>query len=271
MAFVEINGRRLHYLDEGQGPPVLFGHSFLWDREMWRPQIDALKPCFRCIVPDLWGHGESDNLTAAPDGITSIADDHWQLMQSLGIDEFSIVGLSIGGMWGLELALAYPAAVRRLVVMDSYLGAEPPETQRRYLGMLSSIRAGGCILDAIADAVVPLIFSPYTIAAGSPMVASFHRHLVEMPSERIPTIAAVGETIFTRPDRLDALAHLTQPVFVMVGADDASRPPPESREMANAIPRAELRIILRAGHVANLEAPDLVSRELHRFLSGIHA
>lgn len=62
---MEIAGRQMAYLDEGQGPVVLFGHSYLWDSAMWAPQVEALKGQYRCIVPELWGHGDSD---ALPEG-----------------------------------------------------------------------------------------------------------------------------------------------------------------------------------------------------------
>ena len=246
---------------------MLMGHSYLWDAEMWRPQIDVLKNSFRCIVPDLWGHGSSGPLTEST-AIADLADDYWQLMQALGIDRFAVVGLSVGGMWGTELALAHPNAVTSLAMLGTYLGPEPAATQQRYLGMLGSIRAGGQIIAAIADVVLPLFFSPATLAGDSPLPARFRRHLIDMPPEQIPSIVALGETIFTRADRLAALAELQMPVFVMVGADDKSRPPAESREMAGIIPDSQLRIILRAGHVANLEEPELISRELYRFLRG---
>ena len=58
--FIEIDGARMSYIDQGQGFPVLLGHSYLWDAEMWQPQIDALSQHFRVIVPELWGHGRSD-------------------------------------------------------------------------------------------------------------------------------------------------------------------------------------------------------------------
>ena len=51
--FMEVAGRRMAYLDEGQGPVLLLGHSYLWDSAMWAPQVEALKGQYRCIVPEL--------------------------------------------------------------------------------------------------------------------------------------------------------------------------------------------------------------------------
>lgn len=64
MPTLEVNNRELHYLDEGEGPTLLFGHSYLWDSTMWRQQLAALRTSYRCLVPDLWGHGQSAPLIA---------------------------------------------------------------------------------------------------------------------------------------------------------------------------------------------------------------
>lgn len=55
-----IEDRKLTYLDQGTGPVLVLGHSYLWDSKMWQPQIEALSQHYRCIVPELWAHGQAD-------------------------------------------------------------------------------------------------------------------------------------------------------------------------------------------------------------------
>lgn len=83
--FMEIAGRRMAYLDEGQGPVLLFGHSYLWDSAMWAPQIEALKGSYRCIVPELWGHGDSDLLPEGGCTTATLARDHWRCSMPSGL------------------------------------------------------------------------------------------------------------------------------------------------------------------------------------------
>ena len=54
-----IAGSEMRVTDVGAGEAVLLGHSFLWDAEMWRPQIETIASRYRVIAPDLWGHGGS--------------------------------------------------------------------------------------------------------------------------------------------------------------------------------------------------------------------
>jgi pimeloyl-ACP methyl ester carboxylesterase len=62
MPFLTIDGQALHYIDQGTGPAVLLAGSYLWDQNMWAPQIAALSQQYRVIALDLWGHGESGRL-----------------------------------------------------------------------------------------------------------------------------------------------------------------------------------------------------------------
>ena len=101
-------GKSLHYLDVGSGFPLLLGHSYLFDLNMWAPQFEALAKRYRLIVPDLWGHGDSPALPPGRNSLSDIAADHLALMDRLDIEEFGIVGLSVGGMWGAELAALAP-------------------------------------------------------------------------------------------------------------------------------------------------------------------
>ncbi|NMS58411.1 alpha/beta fold hydrolase, partial [Vibrio parahaemolyticus] len=120
-----IEGQQLAYLDKGEGPVLLFGHSYLWDSQMWAPQVEVLSQSFRCIVPDLWAHGESDAAPASTQSLADYAQHMLALMDHLDIEEFSIVGLSVGGMWGAELTAQAPQRVKSLVLMDTFIGWEP--------------------------------------------------------------------------------------------------------------------------------------------------
>jgi pimeloyl-ACP methyl ester carboxylesterase len=119
MPRIAIHGQDLHYLDCGAGFPVLFGGSYLWNAVMWAPQVEGLSSRYRCIVPELWGHGKSGAIPEVPYSRSKLAGDMRGLVDALGLEQFAIVGLSVGGIWGIEMALACPARVRALVLMDT--------------------------------------------------------------------------------------------------------------------------------------------------------
>ena len=127
--FMEIAGRRMAYLDEGQGPALLFGHSYLWDSAMWAPQIEALKEHYRCIVPELWGHGDSDVLPEGPCTLATLAPIALKKDQQLsleGAEQVQVMGqaMLLELMFGnlIDNALRYTQVGGEVAVVVSQVG-----------------------------------------------------------------------------------------------------------------------------------------------------
>lgn len=260
--FIELEGRRLAYLDEGNGPVIVFGHSYLWDSAMWAPQVNALKEHYRCIVPELWGHGDSDGLPAGHLTLETLARQHLDLLDALGIDQFVLVGLSIGGMWGIELSQLAGSRLKGLVLMDTFVGLEPQITCERYLGMLGAIEAARQVPEAIARQVAPLFFRQQPDEA---MLSSFIERLTHWPAEKIDALVAVGRSFVTRADRMEWLETLTCPAQVITGCEDRARPVLEGYLMADTLGIALIEIA-GAGHISTLEQPERVNAALTEFL-----
>ncbi len=267
MAYVTVQDRQMYYEDVGAGFPLLFGHSYLWDAAMWESQVAELAQHYRCIVPELWGHGRSEPLPQIPYSLELLAEDHWALAQALGLERFAVVGLSVGGMWGVHLALNHPAAVAALVLMDTYVGAEPPATQARYFQMLDMVEKVGIMPPPIVQAATPFFFAQASLDQGHPAVAAFQQKLGATPAVNIPSVVALGRAIFGRASALERLGEIDFPTLVVVGADDRSRPPHEAQDMAAHIPHAQLEIIPDAGHICTVEQPARVNAVLTQFLT----
>lgn len=270
MPFAIIDGQPLHYLDQGQGPVVLLGSSYLWDHTMWAPQIEVLSQHYRVIALDLWGHGQSGCL---PEGMTSLDDLARQaltLMDYLGIDCFNLVGLSVGGMWGARLALAAPGRVQSLVLMDTYVGVEPEATRQYYFSLFDKIEASGSIPEPLLDIIVPIFFRP-GIDPHSALYQQFRATLAALPTDRLrDSIVPLGRIIFGRDSILPRLHELdAKRTTVMFGDQDKPRPPSESLEMAEWIGCPHVSIP-EAGHISNLENPQFVTETLLKLLTRKH-
>ena len=267
MPFADIDGQSLHFLDRGTGFPVLLGHSYLWNSAMWAPQIEALSRSFRVIVPDLWGHGRSGALPEGTRTLGDLAGQMSRLLDALDVSACAVVGLSVGGMWGAELALREPERIRALVMMDSFLGEEPAPTRARYFQMLDAVEAKGGFPTPVLDAVVPLFFRAGA-DPGEPLPTAFRRALEAFPADRLrDSIAPLGRLIFGRPDALSRLSALDPDrVLVMSGAFDIPRPPAESARMAEVIGCRHV-IVPDAGHISNLENAPFVTEALSALLT----
>ncbi len=264
---IEIQGSRLNAYDIGQGPVVVLGSSFLWDAHMWAPQAEALSKTHRVIVPELWGHGGSGPMPAGTTDLAALARQNLELLDQLGVERFTLIGLSAGGMWGAELAMLAPERMSALVLMDTSLAAEPEATRSRYFAMLGAVEAMGVLPPPVLEATVPLFFSP-TVAERKPeLPAAFAARLRDWPSARLTdSVVPLGRLIFGRRDALADLGKLTLPTLVITGADDVARPPAEGREMAERL-NTRFVEVAQAGHISTLEQPELVTRMLVEFLA----
>ncbi|HBM22398.1 MAG TPA: hydrolase, partial [Alcanivorax sp.] len=122
----ELNGQRYAYLDEGEGPLLVFGHGVLADKSMFEAQIEALRHRYRyrCVSLDWPGHTGSGYREKGW-SFYDMADDSVALLDQLGYDQAIFVGLSQGGMTFMRLALKYPERVRALVLLDT--SADPED------------------------------------------------------------------------------------------------------------------------------------------------
>ncbi len=117
---IEVNGIRMHYLAAGSGEPVVLLHGFPETSYAWRKVIPALAERHAVISPDLRGCGDTDRPDGSFDKRTAAEDVH-QLVQQLGLGPVNLVGHDVGTMVAYAYAAAYPAEVRRLVLMESAL------------------------------------------------------------------------------------------------------------------------------------------------------
>lgn len=266
-----IDGCEMAYQDVGQGPVIVFGHSYLWDSQMWAPQVEALSQHYRCIVPELWAHGDSDFAPSSTRSLTDYAQQILALMDHLDIETFSLVGLSVGGMWGTELVSLAPQRVNALVLMDTFVGLEPEVTHKKYFAMLDTISQVQAVPAPIVDAVTPLFFANNVQQDNPQLVDQFVQSLMALKGDKAVEVARVGRMVFGRRDQIEDIEKFALPVLIAVGQEDKPRPVLESYLMHDCISGSELIQIPRAGHISNLEQPEFVTEMLKNFLDRIHA
>ncbi len=108
----------MHYVEAGEGPPVVLLHGFPETWYAWRRQIPVLASRFRLIVPDMRGYGETEKPYGGYDKRT-MAQDIYELMRHCGIARAPIIGHDRGARVATRFAKDKPEVVERLVVMDN--------------------------------------------------------------------------------------------------------------------------------------------------------
>ena len=255
-----INGINLAYTDQGRGTPVVLLHAFPQNRAMWAPQVDALSKTHRIIAPDLRGFGESD----APlwhYTLDQFADDVAGLLDHLAIRQAVFVGLSMGGYTLFAFYRKYAARMKGLVLADTRAQPDTQEGRAGRFVMAQTAYAKGT--SAVADIMLPKLLSPGTLQTKPELVLQV-RAAIERT--QISGIAGALMAMAERPDSVPLLAQIACPALVITGELDGPTPPADGKLMAGAIPSARLEIISKAGHLSNLEQPELFNEALRSFL-----
>lgn len=259
MPSITTNGVRLNYIREGRGEPVLLLHGYLFGADWWRPQLEALRDRFDVIAVDLRGQMESETTDDGYD-LWNQAEDAYGVLEQLDAAPAHCVGLSMGAMIAMRLALRHPEAVRSLVLMDTSAAPEDPEKAERYEAMAQVVEAGQ--LEAVIPALPPIFLTDEFIVAHRDEVDGWLGRLQEANhTGLVHTMRAING----RDDVSARLGEIHVPALVIHGEQDAAIPLERAVELAGGIRGATLRTVGGA-HQSNVDTPDETSRLIRDFL-----
>jgi 3-oxoadipate enol-lactonase/4-carboxymuconolactone decarboxylase len=248
----------LHHVIDGadDAPAVVLFPSLGSTLEMWEPQVAPLAEHFRVIRVDPRGHGRSP----VPDGPYSIADiggDVVALLDRLGIERAHVVGVSLGGMVAMWMAIEHPGRVLRIV--PAATAAALPDAG--FAARAQAVRDGGT--QAIADAVIERWLTPEARAADPARTEHMKRWIIDTPDEGYASSCLAIDAL----DLVGDLPRITAPALVISALRDPAIPPEHQVRIAAGIPGARLAAV-DAAHIPNAELPDQVTALILEHLVG---
>ncbi|MEU4602351.1 alpha/beta fold hydrolase [Kribbella sp. NPDC023972] len=246
---------RLNYEETGpaDAPVVLLGSSLGTTHAMWAPQVGVLAERFRVVAFDHRGHGESE----APPGPYTIDDlggDVVELLDTLGVEQASYVGISLGGALGLWLAENAPDRFHRFALVCP--PSNPAENAQMWTDRAATVRAEGT--RAIVDATLGRWFLPEFTD-----IAPVREQLLNTSDEGYAACCEALSATNLQP----GLKDITAAVLLVTTEQDTSVPPETVIPLASAIPGAHLEIIENAAHLVTYSHPELVNPLLLAHLS----
>lgn len=245
----------VHDTGPSDGPVLLLLHSLGSSAAVWAPILPALVAAgFRTVCPDMRGHGGTPALPG-PYTIDALAGDALAVLDQLGLDRVSVIGLSIGGLIAQQLAVAAPDRVAALALIDTALAIPPAALWRE---RAAAVRAKG--MAAIVDSVLARWL---TAAAPAHATESLRAMVLATdPEGYAGCCEAIGAA-----DLHEQSAGLRLPTVVIVGAKDPATPVASAEKLRDAIAGARLEVIAGASHVPTAEQPAAVAGALLRFLA----
>lgn len=271
MPFAQFDGRHIHYTDTGavsaadtvdDTPALLFVHAYTCNASLWQGMIGRFASRFRCLALDLPGHGQSDPATKASD-MAYLADWAVAVLDHASVEQAHVCGLSIGGMVGQQLGLAYPDRLHSLVLACT-TGRLAPEAGATWDDRLQTIRDKG--LWAQIEETMERWYGEGLLASFGP--ADLDPVARMIASTSVSGAVACGLAVKAH-DLLDQLGSVHTPTLV-VGADkDLSFPLEHPQALSDAIPDARLVMLAGAGHMAPIQVPDAFSDALVSFYDNL--
>jgi pimeloyl-ACP methyl ester carboxylesterase len=259
-----VNDFTISYNDIGEGrTPILFLHGYPFDKSMWKGQLDSLKSSHRLIAIDIRGFGQSIDEKSAL-SIDMFGKDLIEFMDKLGIKKAIICGLSMGGFIALNVMKEFPSRFEALVLCDTQCIADTIEVKENRYSTIEQINIDGA--DEFKEKFIKSVFHPDSLTSKMELVESL-RYVVFANSNSI--INAGLTALAERSETCSNLNSICIPTLIICGREDKVTPLVQSEYMHNQIGGSILKIIDNAGHVSNLEQPNVFNKYLVDFLDSL--
>ena len=199
--YAPVNGLQMYYEVHGTGEPLLLLHGAFGAIDLWGPILTTLAAHHQVIAMEFQGHGHTADIIDRPLGYQQLADDVAAVMEHLGIEQADVVGYSMGGTTGLQVAIRHPERVRKLVAVSANYRSD---------GYYPELLAG-------LQMMTPEIFT------GTPEEAAYLRHAPH--PEDFPVLVEKQQVLpqaFAFAD--EDVAAIAAPTLLIYGDSDVVRP-----------------------------------------------
>ena len=259
MKAARINGVTLHYRLVGQStgrPVIAFSNSLGTDLRIWDEVATLLSDEFTLLLYDKRGHGLSE-LGELPLTMDDHVDDLIGLIEHLSLGPVTLCGLSVGGQIVQGVYGKRRDLVASIVLMDT---AHKIGTLETWNERIDKVRSDG--IASMSDSILERWFSRAYRENASDF--PLYRAMLERTTVAgySGTCEALRDSDFTEVAR-----SISVPTLLIVGEEDGSTPPDLVRSTADLIADSRLEIIPKAGHLPNVEKPDLVAKHLRAFMN----
>ncbi len=270
--FTTEAGHRMHFVDEGEGEPIVFVHGNpAWSFE-FRHAIRQLRPEFRCVAPDHVGFGlSSRSMRDSDHHPESHASRFAELLDHLGLRDITLFMNDWGGPVGLDFARRHPERVRRLVIANTWCWPVHDDFHFSSFSFFMSSRVGQYLLrrhNMFVRMVMPMAVGDRRVL--TPEIMAHYRNALPTPDARAAMAAfpghIVGASDWLRSIWDDRAAFADKPALLLWGLKDIAFRSRELERWKSALRNFELHEFEDCGHFLAEEAPDRVVSALRDFM-----
>lgn len=247
---------------EKSGTPLVLLHGFCETHEIWKQFQEELGKYFHVLCPDLPGFGKSP--LPAPAGelsMESAAEALQNSLKDLNIDKCILIGHSMGGYVSLAFLEKYPDMVEGIGLFHSTAYADSEEKKRSRDNVIAFVEKHG--VEKYINSFVPQLFYQKESQELQPQIEKLLSIARTTPKE---SIIAYSRAMQQRKGRLQVLQQYKKPVLFIVGEEDSSVRPEDSKRQAESLSDYEIHILENTGHVGMYEKPEESLKVLKNFV-----
>jgi len=258
------NGRRIHYLDEGQGPAVVFLHGSgngASGYSNFKGNYPALvKAGYRAILPDLVGFGYSDKPADVEYPLSFFVECVKQTLDAIGVDKYTLLGNSLGGAVALGFALEHPRKVERLVLMaPGGLNDLPDYLAMPGMAAMFQLFAGGA---PVTVEQMKAFFIKAFVVNPECVDDALVRERYELMKLQNPQVMKTMKV----PNLTARLGEIRCPTLALWGLNENMMPDSGILRLARGLPNCRMVLVPQCGHWVMIEHRELFNRTVIDFL-----
>jgi pimeloyl-ACP methyl ester carboxylesterase len=264
---IDLGGHKTHYIEKGEGEPVILLHGFNFDTFLWVDNIDFLAERFKVYALDLWGSGYSSR-EPMDYGYRLYADQLLQFMDALGIETATLVGQSMGGGTAILFSTQHRERVNKLILVDPAAMPQSLPLTGRFFNLP---RVGEFLLGLKTNVVRKKNLGDIWFHDKGLITDDFFEKATRYQKIKGTTESMMSilrkDFFYTLGDEVRLLAQTDIPILIVFGREDKGVSCKNGEDMHRICKGSRLEIMENAGHVPNYEHSEAFNRIVMDFLT----
>jgi pimeloyl-ACP methyl ester carboxylesterase len=269
-ARVEVGGIELHYIERGEGEPLILLHGGQADYRAWQPQIDALAPRYRVIAYSRRYHFPNRNSLGSNHSPIVDAEDLAEFIRTLKLGPVHLVGTSIGAYTAMAFAMKHPEQIRTMVLAEPPIhpwAAENPRGAALYKSFMENVQAksASAFRAGNDEAAMRILIDAFDGPGTFDTLPTERKQIVMANVLFFKALSGSNEPFPNLPRA--SFRAMRMPVLVIHGENTDALHEMDSDEVAKTFPNASRATIPKAGHGSPRQNPDAFNAAMLIFLA----